>query len=278
MSCWGWYRSFFRNNPTRDAVIYLVLLLVLWTVMTVCMAAEWLRPPCEPLIQSKEFRNPKYNSASCEDQREAILLFLTPRECDFGRRLVVAGLLGALIGYERRSPDRPAGIRTMAVTALGSATFTLSSMFAFEDSSMGWDSSRVSAAIPSGVGFLGAGLIFKQGTPGDGTPQVVGLTTAASLWLSAAVGVCAGGAMYVPAVMAVALVVFILRFGPRSDGSRDNETAESDGEDEQVVSLAASYQAEDGAGKGSGQELSMRSLRRQSSGTPNITRKATLKD
>jgi uncharacterized membrane protein YhiD involved in acid resistance len=105
---------------------------------------------------------------------------------------------------------------------------------------MGWDSSRVSAAIPSGVGFLGAGLIWK-GTLKDGSGtelyQVHGITTAASVWLSAAVGVGAGGALYAVSAYSTALVILVLRFGPRlylaSDkGFEDDEEELTDDEDE----------------------------------------------
>merc|ERR1719491_1110555 len=103
-------------------------------------------------------------------------------------------ILGGAIGYERRASDKPAGIRTMGLLSLGSCFFTISSIEAFTSSTMGWDSSRVTAAIPSGVGFLGGGLIWK-GTVGigdDEVHQIYGLTTAASAWLSAAVGVGCG--------------------------------------------------------------------------------------
>ena len=85
--------------------------------------------------------------------------------------MFIAVLIGALIGYERRSVDRPAGIRTMSLASLGACTFTICSTFAFVDGPMEWDGSRVSAAIPSGVGFLGAGLIWK-GAGGDGKHEV----------------------------------------------------------------------------------------------------------
>jgi len=76
----------------------------------------------------------------------------------------MAVFLGALIGYERRESDRPAGIRTMSLVSLGSALFTINSTFGFVSGPMGWDASRVSAAIPSGVGFLGKlnGFIIIQ--------------------------------------------------------------------------------------------------------------------
>eukprot|EP00555_Chaetoceros_dichaeta_P013789 CAMPEP_0198269682 /NCGR_PEP_ID=MMETSP1447-20131203/42209_1 /TAXON_ID=420782 /ORGANISM="Chaetoceros dichaeta, Strain CCMP1751" /LENGTH=177 /DNA_ID=CAMNT_0043961359 /DNA_START=60 /DNA_END=593 /DNA_ORIENTATION=+ len=84
---------------------------------------------------------------------------------------------------------------------------------------MTWDGSRVSAAIPSGVGFLGAGLIFKNAEKdenGDMSHSVHGITTAASLWISAAVGIACGGELYFAATHSVAVMLLLLRFGPRS--------------------------------------------------------------
>lgn len=89
------------------------------------------------------------------------------------------------------------GIRTMALVSLGSALFTINSTFAFINGPMSWDSSRVSAAIPSGVGFLGGGLIVKSSEKDPNTGErhhlVQGITTAAATWLSAAVGIACGG-------------------------------------------------------------------------------------
>jgi putative Mg2+ transporter-C (MgtC) family protein len=83
----------------------------------------------------------------------------------------------------------------MSLVSLGSCLFTITSAFAFMSGPMTWDASRVAAAIPSGVGFLGAGLIWKQdekSQDGSKVMSVHGLTTAASIWLSAAVGIAAG--------------------------------------------------------------------------------------
>eukprot|EP00501_MAST-03F_sp_TOSAG23-6_P000106 GSMAST32.ASY1.ANO1.108.1 assembled CDS len=136
-------------------------------------------------------------------------------ECDFGRRLVVATIGGAIIGFERRLADRPAGIRTMSLTALGAAIFTLCSTWAFMAGPQKWDASRISAAIPSGVGFLGAGLIWKGTTKDEEHHTVHGLTTAASLWISASVGISCGGGLYSAGAIGVALTLMILRYGPR---------------------------------------------------------------
>jgi uncharacterized membrane protein YhiD involved in acid resistance len=120
--------------------------------------------------------------------------------------------------YERRSADRPAGIRTMGLVSLGASSFTISSIMAFKSSTMGWDASRVTAALPSGVGFLGGALIWKGSifVNDEEIHQVNGLTTAASVWLSAAVGVGCGGALYLVTTYVVILVVMILRYAPRS--------------------------------------------------------------
>ena len=131
---------------------------------------------------TKKYENPDYDDSPCHLTRIPFLFYLTLEECDLSRRMAVSVLLGGLIGYERRASDRPAGIRTMALVSLGSCFFTISSQLAFRDSPMTWDASRVTAAIPSGVGFLGAGLIWK-GSLSDGSGgevhQVHGITTAA---------------------------------------------------------------------------------------------------
>lgn len=93
---------------------------------------------------------------------------------------------------------------------------------------MGWDAARVAAAVPSGVGFLGAGLIWKgsTGESGNEKQEVHGLTTAASVWLSAAVGVAIGGGqrLYIVSIYAVALVVLVLRFGPQMYMLEDSDS------------------------------------------------------
>ena len=131
--------------------------------------------------RSKGFENANYNTNPCWETNMLILLYFTPQQCSFGRRIVISTIMGGLIGWERRNADRPAGIRTMSLVSLGSCLFSICSAYAFAKGPENWDGSRVAAAIPSGVGFLGAGLIYKD------NQQVHGLTTAASLWLSAAV-------------------------------------------------------------------------------------------
>lgn len=155
---------------------------------------------------------------------------MTPDECSYGRRLLLSVILGGIIGWERRDADRPAGIRTMSLVSLGSCLFSVNSAYAFLDGPMNWDASRISAAIPSGVGFLGAGLIFKQAQQdrltGETNHVVHGLTTASSLWISAAVGMACAGELYFAAYFTVALVMALLRFGPRQIEHMDEDLDE----------------------------------------------------
>lgn len=123
-------------------------------------------------------------------------------------RIAVATLLGALIGYERERAGKPAGVRTHGMVALGAALFTAVSVFGFEGRG---DPARMAAQIVTGVGFLGAGTILHL----RGTVQ--GLTTAASLWVAAAIGTAVAVGMYLMSAETAVLVWALLRFGPRVD-------------------------------------------------------------
>ena len=123
-------------------------------------------------------------------------------EIELTVRLLVALLLGAVIGWERELQRMPAGFRTHALVALGSAIFTVVSAFAFTGPLS--DPTRIAAQIVSGVGFLGGGAILHYG----GT--VRGLTTAASLWAVAAVGMAAGAGLFVVAAVSTVLVIVAL--------------------------------------------------------------------
>ena len=208
-------REYFRNYTTGKGLLYAVAIIY----VVACSTVSILQPMiynCEQVALETDFENPGYAFAQkCHHQRQMNLLFLTPEDCAFGRRIVFATIFGALIGWERRQADRPAGIRTMAVVSLGSCLFAICGTFAFIEGPMGWDASRISAAIPSGVGFLGAGIIWKQTDKDTNSQSVHGLTTAASLWLSAAVGIACSGEMYFAASFAIAVMMILLRFGPR---------------------------------------------------------------
>lgn len=95
-----------------------------------------------------DFSNPGYDQRICVRTRSPKLLYLTPEECSFGRRIVIAGCLGGMVGWERRNADRPAGIRTMSLVSLGSCLFAICSSFAFIEGPMEWDGSRVAGKLP----------------------------------------------------------------------------------------------------------------------------------
>ena len=117
-------------------------------------------------------------------------------------RLGIALALGAVIGFEREMDRQPAGFRTHALVALGSALFTIISAYAFADSAL--DPTRIAAQIVSGIGFIGAGTILHY------RGSIRGLTTAASLWSVAAIGMAAGAGMLLLAVVGTVLIVIIL--------------------------------------------------------------------
>jgi len=119
-------------------------------------------------------------------------------------RLVVAAGLGAAVGIERELREREAGIRTHLLVSLGSCLFTIVGAYGFHDFGSKVDPTRVAAQIVTGIGFLGAGTIIREGI------SVRGLTTAGSLWIVAAIGMASGAGYYWPAVAGTALTVFAL--------------------------------------------------------------------
>lgn len=126
----------------------------------------------------------------------------------FFLQILLAALLGALIGFEREYRRKAAGLRTYTLVAVGSALFTLLSVYGFENVSGGFavDPSRIAANIVVGIGFLGAGLIFLTGN------EVRGLTTAAGVWIVAALGMAVALELYNLAIFTalVTLAVLIL--------------------------------------------------------------------
>lgn len=169
-------------------------------------------------IPTRPYSNPGFDPVGRVYGRHGRLLFMTQEECGFGRSIIAALLFGSWIGSERRAADRPAGIMLMSLVCMGACTFCICGQFAFEHGTQSWDASRISAAIPSGVGFLGAGLIWKGQTEG-GSHEVRGLATAASVWLSAAVGVACGGSLFAVALVATLATVTFLHYGPHLAGS-----------------------------------------------------------
>ena len=124
-------------------------------------------------------------------------------------RLVVAGALGIAIGFERELREREAGIRTHLLVSLGAALFTIVSAYGFREflggpHGISEDPTRIAAQIVTGIGFLGAGAIIREGL------SVRGLTTAATLWMVAAIGMASGAGYYWPAVAATVLTLLAL--------------------------------------------------------------------
>jgi len=136
-------------------------------------------------------------------------------------RLVVATVLGAVIGFERERRGRSAGIRTFAAVALGSCAFTLIS---FIVTPTGNETTRIAAQIVTGVGFLGAGVILR------GRGHISGLTTSATLWATAAVGMAIGYGLYLLGTAATGLLLFLLllRRRPRATFPPDNDPPPAD--------------------------------------------------
>jgi len=126
-------------------------------------------------------------------------------------RILLGVALGGLVGLEREVRGQAAGLRTHILVAMGATLFTLVSIYGFtgltlsEGQLIPYDPSRVAAQIVVGIGFLGAGAIMRHGT------SVKGLTTAASLWVVAALGLAVGAGYYTGAIIASVLLLFILR-------------------------------------------------------------------
>jgi len=126
---------------------------------------------------------------------------------EFVLRIFVAALLGGMIGLEREYRAKEAGFRTHFLVALGSALFMIVSAYGFEGAMQTpehrWDVSRVAAQVVSGIGFIGAGTIIFHKSEN----VVRGLTTAAGVWVTAAIGLACGGGMYVLSFASTILVL-----------------------------------------------------------------------
>ncbi|MBS4021228.1 MAG: MgtC/SapB family protein [Dethiobacter sp.] len=123
---------------------------------------------------------------------------------DLVGRLLLAALLGGLVGFERETHNRPAGLRTHILVCVGSTLVMMVSVFGFGGDGAKGDQARIAAQVVSGIGFLGAGTIMRQGS------AVRGLTTAASLWVVAGIGLAVGIGLHVAAAAATVLVLISL--------------------------------------------------------------------
>ncbi len=121
-------------------------------------------------------------------------------------KLVLAGVLGGIIGYERENTHRPAGFRTHILVCVGAALVMVTSRYIFDQyhTFVNMDPARLGAQVISGIGFLGAGTIIRDGF------NVKGLTTAASLWAVSCVGIAAGIGFYSGAVIATVIIFLTL--------------------------------------------------------------------
>jgi len=116
-------------------------------------------------------------------------------------QVILAGALSMIIGMEREERDKDAGLRTHMLVGIGACLFTALSLVAFPQS----ETARVAANVVTGVGFLGAGVIYQ------GEDKVHDLTTAASIWLTAALGMAVGANMWLLAIISTVIVWFVLR-------------------------------------------------------------------
>ena len=123
-------------------------------------------------------------------------------QLELSLRLATGLVLGAIVGFEREMHGQPAGFRTHSLVSTGSALFTIVSAYGFTGSLH--DPTRIAAQIVSGIGFIGAGTILQY------RGHIRGLTTAASLWSVAAIGMASGAGMYIMAAVGTGLIVVIL--------------------------------------------------------------------
>ena len=126
-------------------------------------------------------------------------------QLDYLLRLFIAAVCGMAIGYERKNRMKEAGIRTHFIVAIGAALIMIISKYGFQDQ-IGWpnmslDPSRIAAQVVTGVGFLGAGVIFMQ------KQTIVGLTTAAGVWVTAAIGLSIGSGLYFVVIAATVITI-----------------------------------------------------------------------
>jgi putative Mg2+ transporter-C (MgtC) family protein len=124
-----------------------------------------------------------------------------PIELEMVLRIILALVLGGVIGFQRGRAEKPAGARDLILISVGAALFTVVSIYGFEIG----DQARVAAGIVTGIGFLGAGVILRRS---EG--KVKGLTTAATIWVTAGIGLSAGAGLYIISTVSAFLVLAVL--------------------------------------------------------------------
>ena len=146
-------------------------------------------------------------------------------DIELGQRLLLAAVLGGMLGFERELRQKSAGLRTNILIAVGAALFTVMSYEMAEGPVA--DPSRIAAQIVTGIGFLGAGAIMRTGS------GVQGLTTAATVWVNAAVGVAAGGGEYRLACIATGVTLLALLLLHPVEGLIDRRVGKRRREDDE---------------------------------------------
>jgi putative Mg2+ transporter-C (MgtC) family protein len=139
-----------------------------------------------------------------------------PVELEMALRILLAAALGGVIGFQRERLDKPAGFRTHILISAGAALFTVVSIIGFETG----DTARVAAGIVAGIGFLGAGSIIRRGN------HIEGLTTAATIWAVAGIGMAAGSGLYIISVAAAVIFLIVLLLPRFPDNHREDRQTE----------------------------------------------------
>ena len=155
-------------------------------------------------------------------------MYLT--EQDAVIRLAIAALMGGAIGLEREQADKPAGLRTYILVSEGAALFMICSLLlgnlVLTTTGDDYDPSRLASTIVQGIGFLAAGVIFASGG------RIKGLTTAASIWVTAAIGTAVGAGFYVVAAAATVIALITLRIMARIEFRSGRSAPDPPGEAE----------------------------------------------
>lgn len=145
------------------------------------------------------------------------MIDLSPFFMDIVLPLVAAACLGGVVGWQRESWDKPAGLRTHMMVSLGAAAFTMAAARVITQADAG-DPSRIVQGVATGIGFLGAGSIIQS------RGEVRGITTAAGIWVVGAVGACCGVEYYSVPIVTVILAVLILALLHKVESGKKNST------------------------------------------------------
>lgn len=129
------------------------------------------------------------------------MILNTPVE--FLLRILLATLIGAIIGYERHNRSKEAGVRTHSIVSMAAATMMIVSKYGFFDMPQTYDPSRIASTIVTGVSFIGAGIIFFK------DDSIQGLTTSAGIWATAGIGMCCGAGLYVIGIFSAIVMVLV---------------------------------------------------------------------